>query len=126
MEMIDYNKNAMRDQNPVDWDDPELQKLLGKTAGWGLDNREIHPRQPVQIQVGWKAASGNPATLVWTKDQVMVLEVDFEIPSGEFVRIDEHYGAGVRSVWGVVVEGRPGKRDDDRRNGVNIYWLHKC
>ncbi|KZC40439.1 MULTISPECIES: hypothetical protein [Rhodanobacter] len=112
--------------NRVDWNDPELQKLLSKIEGWDLDNRENFVREDVQIQVGWSAGSVRAATLVWKREKVMVLEASLQIPTGEFVRVDTFVADGMRSVWGVVVEGRAGRREEDRSNGMNVYWLHEC
>lgn len=123
--MVDRS-NPTRASNRVDWNDPQLQKLLNKIEGWDLDNRENFQREEVQIQIGWSAGSGRSATLVWRRDKVMVLEASLLIPTGEFVRVDSFFGDGMRSVWGVVVEGRPGRRAEDCSNGVNVYWLHEC
>lgn len=123
--MTDRNPHT-RARNRVDWDDPQLQKLLTKIEGWDLDNRENHPREEVQIQIGWSAGGGKAATLVWKREKVMVLEARFPIPTGEYVRVDIFFGDGIRSVWGVVVESRAGKRAEDCSNGVTIYWLHEC
>ena len=123
---MNYKDNQIRPSNRVDWSDPQLQKLLSKIEGWDLDNRESYPRKEVQIQVGWNAGVGKKAALVWKREKVMVLEVNFAIPTGEYVRVDTLFGDSMRSVWGVVVEGRAGRRPDDCANGVNIYWLHEC
>jgi len=125
-EMMADRSNPTRGSNRVDWNDPQLQKLLSKTEGWDLDNRESQPRLDVQIHVGWNAGGGKMATLVWRREKVMVLEADFPIPTGEYVRVDTFFGDGMRSAWGVVVEGRAGRRADDCSNGVSIYWLHEC
>jgi hypothetical protein len=124
--MIDSKDKPLPESNPVDWSDPQLQKLLGKIESWNLDNREIHPRRNVQVQVGWKAAGSNDAVLVWKRDKVMVIEASFVIPAGEYVRIDTLHGDSMRRVWGVVVDGRPGRREEDCANRVNVYWLHEC
>jgi hypothetical protein len=54
----------------------------------------------------------------------MVLETCFWIPQGEHVRVDRVYGDGARTLWGVVAEGREGFREEDRKNGVYVHWLH--
>ncbi len=113
-----------RTGNSVDWSDPSLQPLLDKIEGWDLDNREIHPRQQVLIQIGWSAAGGRAATLVWKRERVMVLETDFPISVGEPVRVDILLGDGTRSVWAVVVDGREGQRTKDRGAGLHLHWLH--
>jgi hypothetical protein len=123
--MVDRS-NPTRAPNRVDWNDPQLQKLLSKIEGWDLDNREAFLRETVQIQIGWSAGTVRSATLVWKREKVMVLETSQLIPTGEFVRVDTLVGDGMRSVWGVVVEGRPGRRAEDCSNGVNVYWLHEC
>ncbi len=113
-----------RTTNNVDWNDPSLQALLGKIEDWNLDNREIHPRQQVLVQVGWNASGGKSATLVWKRDRVMVLETDLPLPIGEHVRVDVLLGDATRSVWAVVADGRKGLRPGDRGAGVYVSWLH--
>lgn len=125
-EMMASRDFPTRPGNRVDWNDPQLQKLLSKIEGWDLDNRENFLREEVQIQIGWSAGSVRAATLVWKREKVMVLEASFLIPTGEFVRVDTLFGDDVRSVWGVVAEGRAGRRAEDHSNGVNVYWLHEC
>jgi hypothetical protein len=125
-EMMADRSNPTRASKRVDWNDPQLQKLLSKIEGWNLDNRENFPREEVQVQIGWSAGGGRAAALVWKREKVMVLEASFPIPTGEYVRVDTFFGDGMRSVWGVVVEGRAGRRVEDCSNGVNIYWLHEC
>jgi hypothetical protein len=123
--MVDRS-NPTRASNRVDWSDPQLQKLLSKIEDWDLDNRENFPREEVQVQLGWSAGGGRAAVLVWKRDKVMVLEAGFPIPTGEYIRVDRFCSDGMRSVWGVVVEGRAGRRAEDCSNGVSIYWLHEC
>lgn len=110
--------------NRVDWNDPHLELLLRKTESWKLDNRDVYPVQEVQIHIGWGAAAGKPALLVWERDQAMVLETRFPLLQGEHVRVDAHLGDNIRTLWGVVVDGREGRRAEDKANGVHVYWLH--
>ncbi|GLQ90180.1 hypothetical protein [Dyella flagellata] len=108
----------------VDWNDPRLDALLRKTEDWKLDNRGAYPSQEVQVQVGWGAGTTRKAVLVWESDRVMVLETRFLIPQGEHVRVDRVFGDSMRTGWGVVAEGRPGFREEDKLNGVYVHWLH--
>lgn len=110
--------------NNVDWSDPRLQALLRKSESWSLDNRGTYTSKDVEVHLGWGASTGRPAKLVWERDQVMMLETRFAIPVGEQVRVDEPQGDGIRSVWGVVAEGREGFRAEDRANGIHLHWLH--
>ena len=110
--------------NRVDWSDPRLQELLRRSESWKLDNRGTYAPKEVQIHLGWGANSARPAILVWERDQVMMLETRFSIPLGEHVRVDEPQGERLRTVWGIVVEGREGFRAEDRENGVHLHWLH--
>lgn len=122
---MNYHKPLMqKPANRVDWSDPQLESLLRKTESWKLDNRNVYPEQEVEIHIGWAAAVGRPALLVWERDQAMVLATTFPLPHGEHVRVDSHLGEGVRTVWGMVVEGREGHRAEDRANGIHVYWLH--
>lgn len=124
--MIDYKENSSHKQNPVDWSDPQLQTLLGKIDGWSLDNRGVHPRREVQIQVGWKAAGSRPAILVCKREKAIVLETAFAIPVGEYVRMDSCHGDSSRSLWGVVIDARAGRREQDGIDGIHIHWLREC
>ncbi|WP_430392261.1 hypothetical protein [Dyella sp. 20L07] len=110
--------------NNVDWSDPRLEALLRKSESWKLDNRGAYAPKSVQIHLGWGASTGRPAVLVWERDQVMMLETRFPIPLGEHVRVDDAQGESLRSVWGIVAEGREGFRAEDRANGVHLHWLH--
>jgi hypothetical protein len=110
--------------NQVDWSDPRLEALLRKTEEWKLDNRGAFPAQEVQIHIGWGASAARKAVLVWESDRVMVLETRFLVPQGEHVRVDRISAGTMRTVWGVVAEGREGFRQDDQANGVYVHWLH--
>ena len=115
---------AQKPANRVNWSDPHLESLLRKTESWKLDNRGVYPEQEVEIHIGWGAAVGKPALLVWERDQAMVLATAFPLSQGEHVRVDSRLDDGIRTVWGVVVEGREGHRAEDRANGIHVYWLH--
>lgn len=110
--------------NSVDWTDPQLQSLLSKTEGWSLDNRGVFAPVACELHVGWGAASAKPATLVFERAGVMVVEARYIIPKGEQVRVDRIQAGMLRSAWGAVVDGREGYRADDRANGIHVYWLH--
>ncbi|GLQ96230.1 hypothetical protein [Dyella mobilis] len=107
----------------VDWSDPELASLLNRSEGWKLDNRGGFTPQEVQVYLGWSGSVGRPATLVWERDKSVVLETVFPLSKGEQVRVDKHLGESIRTLWGVVVEGREGYREEDRRRGIHLYWL---
>ncbi|WP_266171863.1 hypothetical protein [Dyella subtropica] len=110
--------------NTVDWTDPDLKALLHRSESWTLDNRGTFSPQSVQIHIGWGAGGGRPAMLVWERDQALVLETDFPIPDNEPVRIDRLTPAGLRCLWGTVVEGREGFRAEDKANGIYVHWVH--
>lgn len=107
----------------VNWNDPELASLLQRSEAWQLDNRGGHAAQDVQVYLGWSGTVGRSALLVWERDQSVVLETNFPIGQGEQVRVDKHLGDRIRTLWGVVVEGREGSREEDRSKGVHLYWL---
>lgn len=107
----------------VDWDDPQLVSLLRRSESWSIDNRGGFTPQHVQVYLGWSGSVGRSATLVWERDTAVVLEASFSLAQGEQVRVDKHLGERIRTLWGVVVEGREGYRDEDRRKGVHVYWL---
>jgi hypothetical protein len=122
--MSHFKPNSKFSNQQVDWSDPHLESLLRKTEGWTLDNRGGFVASPVHIHVGWGANAARQAMLVWETDQVMVLETRFLIAQGEHVRVDRVSGETMRTLWGVVAEGRAGFREDDRQNGVYVHWLH--
>lgn len=108
----------------VNWDDPDLKSLLDKTAGWGLDNRGVLEPVPCELHVGWGAAVGRSASIMYESDGVLVIAADFIMPPSENVRIDYMQAGGMRSRWGIVVEGRAGRRAGDAENGIQVYWVH--
>lgn len=127
--MTERKPASKKSANRVDWNHPHLEALLKKTEGWQLDNRGSFPPQNVQIQLGWTAdadavASGLPGLLVWEQGQVMVVETDFPIEQGELVRIDKPVGDGFQTMWGSLIESRPGLRDGDEENGIHVHWIN--
>lgn len=107
----------------VNWNDPELSSLLKRSESWQLDNRGGFTAQEVQVFLGWSGTVGRTAELVWERDASAVLQTNFPLSQGEQVRIDKHLGDRIRTLWGVVVEGRPGIREGDRDRGIHLYWL---
>jgi len=107
----------------VDWDDPGLVSLLRRSEHWSIDNRSGFTPQDVQVYFGWSGSVGRAATLVWERDNAVVLETHFPIGQGEQLRVDKHLGHRIRTLWGVVVDGREGYREEDRQKGVHVYWL---
>lgn len=108
----------------IDWEDPSLQSLLSKTEGWSLDNRGVFSPVACELFVGWGAGTGKPATLVFERNGVMVVEAPFLIPKGEQVRVDRLQAGTARSTWGLVIDMREGHRVEDRANGIHVYWIH--
>jgi hypothetical protein len=107
----------------VDWNDPELAALLTRSDSWQLDNRGGYTPQDVQVYLGWSSAVGRTAVLVWERDTSVVLETTFALGKGEQVRVDKHLGDRIRTLWGVVMEGREGFREQDQARGIHLYWL---
>lgn len=110
--------------NKVDWSDPDLKALLDRSEGWTLDNRSGFEAQRVEVHIGWGASGGRPALLVWERGQALVLETQFPIAKDEKIRIDRSTATGLRSVWGVVADGRKGTRGDDEENNIYVHWVH--
>lgn len=117
------NRKASAANVRVDWDDPSLVSLLRRSESWSIDNRGGFTPQDVQVYFGWSGSVGRTATLVWERDNALVLETHFPINLGEQLRVDKHLGHRIRTLWGVVVDGREGYRDEDRQKGVHVYWL---
>lgn len=110
--------------NNVDWSKADLQALLDKTEGWGLDNRGVYSPLACELHIGWGASTGRGATLVYEREGVMVVETTFALPKGEHVRVDRFQYGSARSTWCIVVDGREGFRAEDRSNGTFVHWLH--
>lgn len=122
--MSHYKPSTKLTKQEVDWNDPHLQSLLRKTESWRLDNRGAFSAQEVRIYIGWGDEIGQSAFLVWENDQVLVLETLYTIARGEHVRVDRPGGGSLRTIWGVVADGREGHREEDRQQGVHVHWLH--
>lgn len=110
--------------NTVDWDNPDLKKLLDKTEGWGLDNRSSFTPVACELHIGWGTGAGRLATLVYERDRLLVVETKFLIPQGDQVRVDRIVGGSLQSSWGTVMDGREGYRAEDRANGIHVHWIH--
>src|ERR1700758_2608803 len=76
----------------VDWDDPKLVSLLRRSEQWSIDNRGGFSPQSVEVYFGWSGSVGKTATLVWERDNAVVLETTFPIGQGEQIRVDKHLG----------------------------------
>ena len=107
----------------VNWNDPELAALLKRSDNWQLDNRGGFAPQDVLVYLGWSGSVGRSAILVWEHGKSVVLETPFPLGNGEHVRVDKHLGDRIRSLWGVVLEGREGLRAEDRARGIHLYWV---
>jgi hypothetical protein len=116
-------ESSLASNTQIDWDDPKLVSLLQRSEQWSIDNRGGFSPQSVQVYFGWSGSVGKTATLVWERENAVVLETTFPIGQGEQVRVDKHLGDRIRTLWGVVVDGREGVREEDRQNGIHIYWL---
>jgi len=122
--VMDYCDKPLT-RHAIDWDAAELRTLLEKIDGWKLDNRAMRDPIPCELFLGWGAGDGKRATLLYERDSVMVVEAPWILPKGENVRTD-YVQAGVRrSRWGVVAEGRAGRRAEDSANGTHVYWIHR-
>lgn len=109
---------------PVNWNDPELESLLRRSEGWQLDNRGAYASQDVHVFVGWSTATGRSAALVWEREESAVIATDFAIGQGESLRVEKYMGGrNVRTLYGVVIEGREGFREEDAKKGIRLYWL---
>ncbi|WP_329741179.1 hypothetical protein [Dyella sp. A6] len=122
--MTHFSKSPNPTGTNVNWNDPQLQTLLSKTAGWSLDNRGVFSPVDCVIHVGWGASAGKSGSLVHSQEGVMVVATPSIIPAGEQVRIDRVQAGVMRSTWGTIVEAREGRREDDRINKLHVYWIH--
>jgi hypothetical protein len=130
--MSEHKPPSKKSTSRVDWSKPHLEALLKKTEGWLLDNRGSFSPQDIEIQIGWAGGmistsvdSARPGLLVWEHDQVMVVETDFPIEQGELLRIERTTVDGMQTVWGTLIESRPGQRVDDGEKGVHLHWVNR-
>lgn len=110
----------------VDWDDPQINRLLEKAGDWNIDHRSHLPPQRVQIRVicGWSANDvSKPALLISDTDGIMLLATQTPLPHGEEVQVNSETGGITRTRWGVVIEEREGQRQEDRAQGLFLNWL---
>jgi hypothetical protein len=121
--MVQRNKFPEPEAVNVNWDAPHLHALLQKTEAWRLDNRGMSDPMKVEIHVGWGTTKARPALIVWEDHAAMILQTTFPIASGELVQVHSANGLQARTLWGEVIRGRPGQRDDDHAQGLHILWL---
>lgn len=122
-----HNKDRTRvSVADVDWSDPRLHKLLEKTDGLSIDNRNQQPGTKVKIRIasGWESsATDKPALLVADVDGVLVLATHFPLPHGGDVQVMGLPGAGPDLRWAVVTDEREGNRAEDKDAGIFLNWL---
>ena len=129
--MSEHKPPSKKTASRVDWSEPHLEALLKKTEGWLLDNRGSFLPQDIEVRIGWvdtmtssSVGSARPGSLVWERDQVMVIETNFTIEQGELIRIERMAGASVQTVCGTLIESRPGKRVNDVEKGIHLHWVN--
>lgn len=115
------------EQKPVkvDWSDPALQSLLLKTENWQLDKRRSFAPLEVRIHQRWDIGMPQPARLLDMHEDMLVLETEFPLPSGEHVRVDRPLDDPGTSLWGVVMHSRPAARADELTRRSQLHWLRR-
>ncbi|EQD26084.1 hypothetical protein B2A_15784 [mine drainage metagenome] len=109
----------------VDWDAPHLQTLLEKTEAWQLDNRNGYKPEKAKVFIGWETRVGNSGIIILEDEATVVLQTTSPLPIGKRVRVEKHIADQIRSIWGEVVQSRPGRRTSDHVHGLHIHWLRK-
>jgi hypothetical protein len=110
---------------PIDWNRPEICALLKKTNGLKIEKRNAFDEKPVTIHIGWSThiAGSHEGTLVSEADGQVVVEGQFDLKKNELVCIERQTVAGVRVLWGAVVDKKVGARANEQNTGKMIYWL---
>lgn len=109
----------------VDWEDPSLQALLGKTNGWQIDNRHSIRLESATAFVGPAATSGQPVTIAWEDGHKIVFLAGFPVLDGQRIRLQKRIADVTRIIRGEAIECRPGRRAGDEERGIHVVWARK-
>ncbi|MDD4887220.1 MAG: hypothetical protein PHO64_09935 [Thiomonas sp.] len=100
----------------VDWDTPELQELLRKTAHLHLDKRNLVNKRTVRLRQSWQtSAASRPAIWVDTgqDDAQRVLLTQYVVEPGDPVMLEIRRPDRTEFVYAEVLSCRKGQRIGD-------------
>jgi hypothetical protein len=110
----------------VDWEAPEVRKLLEATETLRVDKRGAYGARAVHLRQG--AGGGGPegrALLVGESDGVLRLLYDQALPIGRIVSLNREPGAALGGAWQTcsVLACRGGAREHDSGHAVYVLDL---
>ncbi len=110
----------------VDWETPELRKLLEATETLRVDQRGSYGARAVHLRQG--AGGSGPegrALLVGESDGVLRLLYDQALPIGRIVSLNREPGAALGGAWQTcsVLSCRGGAREHDAGRAVYVLDL---
>lgn len=100
----------------VDWDTPDLQELLRKTAHLHIDKRNLVNKRTIQLRLGWHTSSpARPAIWVDTGqgDAQRVLLTQYGLESGDPVMLEIRRPDRAEFVYAEVLSCHKGRRIGD-------------
>ena len=109
----------------VDWNDPELRRLLAATETLRVDKRGSHGARPVHVRMGAGAGPEGRALLVGETDGVLQMLYDQTLAIGRIVSLNRDPGAALGGAWETcsVLSCRRGARQDDARHALYVLEL---
>lgn len=100
----------------VDWDTPELQELLRKTAHMHIDKRDLVNKRTVQLRQGWHTSAA-PRPAIWVDtgqaDALRVLLTQYALEPGDPVLLEIRRPDRAEFVYAEVQSCRNGQRIGD-------------
>ncbi len=108
----------------VDWNDPELRRLLETTEALRVDKRGVHGGRAVHLRMGATGPDGR-ALLVGEADGLLRILFHQALPIGRVVSLNRDPGAALGGAWQIcnVLSCRAGARQDDARHAVFVVDL---
>ncbi|WP_297914815.1 hypothetical protein [Thiomonas sp.] len=111
----------------VDWNDPELRRLLETAEALRVDKRGLHGARAVHLRMGATRPTGpdGRALLVGETDGVLRILFHQTLPIGRVVSLNRDPAAALGGAWQVcsVLSCRAGARQDDARHAVYVLDL---
>jgi hypothetical protein len=111
----------------VDWDDPQISRLLEATETLRLDNRGTHPARAVHLRLGAAGGGVDRRALLLGDSKGNVLRVLFDqaLSLGQLVSVQRDTGAAPGAAWDTcsVVACRPGERREDSGRAIFVIEL---
>lgn len=111
----------------VDWDDPDLSRLLDSTETLRLDNRGTHPARAVHLRLGPGGSGQDRRGLLVSDSNAGVRRILFDQPlaRGQIISVHRAVAADLRGQWETcsVVDCRGGTRAQDTGRAIYVIDL---